>query len=77
MDIKTYFVNDILLAITDFELGNAKEFPINIKDLIIWDESSTVTKSVFEQYLDMYFEYVVLSTGTAYRITGILNKNLF
>jgi hypothetical protein len=78
MEIKIYYVSDVLLLTTEFtyELTLGKEIinPFKKGDLIIWGKFGDITQDLFEKYIDQYFEYVIMGNRTSYRITAILTK---
>ncbi|MDN5285786.1 MAG: hypothetical protein JWR38_2060 [Mucilaginibacter sp.] len=78
MDAKVYFVEEVIVLMLDYENdlmeGKKMKHPINVKDLIAWNESSSLSKETFEKWIDQYFEYVIHGADKSlYRVTGLLN----
>jgi hypothetical protein len=61
MSVKTYLVEEIFSLMLDYEKDLANETlsqnPVKPNDEIIWQENSlSLDKESFEQWLDLYFE---------------------
>ena len=59
---KIYYVSDIFLLTTDLNIdlinGGEVENPFKKGDFIIWGKFGGIDQTLFERYIDQYFEYV-------------------
>jgi hypothetical protein len=75
MNYQVFGSTELIAAIVKYQFNRKRPYPVKVDDLIIFDHNPELVKLKFEEWLDLYFEYVQYGPDT-YRITGILNKNL-